>query len=143
MAGNQQAEMHCLSLAAIRPQLTDMEIETQVWLAQNEENNRQIESLPRDVRMQRSHDALAMIKKISDVEAVRASNWSCTPMAVRRLCVLSIGLDEKRARDELRKFDALQRGLMWCQVEKLVDDLENAKRSLCGGDMPGRECENG
>ncbi len=77
-----------------------------------------------------------IVRKISDMEAVRASNWAQAAMSVRRICVLSIGLDERCARYELRKFDALQRGLMWCAMEQLLEDIQQVKSSLCGGDIP-------
>ena len=137
MSNNIRAEHFALRDAALRPQLTELEIETQVRLADMAEQSTRIAAVPKEERMQRSHDALMLIRQIADVETVRAGVWANASPAVRHICVRSIDLPKARAEDALRKFNAFERGRMWMEIDRLVRELEYVKRALNGGGIDG------
>ena len=129
-----------LELAAVAavagPQLTARELETQAFLREMDVVSAQINATPREVRMERAAAVLATIATPADVEAVRAAYWMRLPLAARMVAVMSARMPKERASDALCKFDALERGRIWCEVAKLRAQLEVAQKCMNGGRMP-------
>ena len=126
-----------VAVAAVAgPQLTKQELETKAFLAEMDAVCAQINATPREVRMERSAEVLAMIATPADVEAVRAAYWMRLPMAARMVAVMSARMPKERASDALCKFDALERGRIWCEVAKLRANLEVVQKCMNGGRMP-------
>lgn len=123
--------------AVAGPQLTSAELETQKYLAEFAVVCAQVEATPRELRMERAAAVLATIATPADVEAVRAAYWMRLPLAARMVAVMSARMPKERASDALCKFDALQRGRIWCEVAKLRAQLEIAQKCMNGGRMPG------
>ena len=96
----------------------------------------QINATPREVRMERAAAVLATIATPADVEAVRAAYWMRLPLAARMVAVMSARMPKERASDALCKFDALERGRIWCEVAKLRAHLEVVQKCMNGGRMP-------
>lgn len=130
-----------LEMAAVAavagPQLTKAELETKAFLAEMDAVSAQINATPREVRMERSAAVLATIATPADIEAVRAAYWTRLPLAARMVAVMSARMPKERARDALCKFDALERGRIWVEVEKLRGHLAMAQKCMNGGRMPG------
>lgn len=130
-----------LELAAVAavagPQLTKAELETKAFLAEMDIVCAQINATPREQRMERAAAVLATIATPADVEAVRAAYWMRLPMAARMVAVMSARMPKERASDALCKFDALERGRIWCEVAKLRANLEVVQKCMNGGRMPG------
>lgn len=121
------------------PQLTAAELETKRFLAEMDVISEQINKTPRDVRMERSAAVLAMIVTPADAEAVRAAYWLRVPLAARMVAVMSARMPKERAKDALYKFNALERGRIWVELEKLMGNLQVAQKCMNGGRMPGAE----
>lgn len=137
MAGSQQAEYAALLFAAVHPHLTEQEIQTQVMLAEMAAIAEQVHATPREVKLKHSHAALMAIRQVADVEAVRAAVWAEGSAAVKHICVRLIGLDKTCSKFPLRRFDALQRIRMHDEVDALIRELQEIKRSLNGGSIDG------
>lgn len=127
-----------VAVAAVAgPQLTPLELETKAFLAEMDVISAQINATPREQRMERGAAVLATIATPADVEAVRAAYWMRLPMAARMVAVMSARMPKERASDALCKFDALERGRIWCEVAKLRANLEVVQKCMNGGRMPG------
>ena len=130
-----------LELAAVAavagPQLTKQELETKAFLADMDAVCAQINATPREVRMERSAAVLALIATPADVEAVRAAYWTRLPLAARMVAVLSARMPKERASQALHTFDALERGRIWVEIDKLRANLDVAQKCMNGGRMPG------
>lgn len=130
-----------LEMAAVAavagPQLTAVELETKRFLAEMDVVCAQINATPREVRMERAAAVLATIATPADVEAVRAAYWTRLPLPTRMVAVMSARMPKERASDALNKFDALERGRIWCEVAKLRANLEMVQKCMNGGRMPG------
>lgn len=123
--------------AVAGPQLTAAELETKRFLAEMDEVCAQINATPREVRMERAAAVLATIATPADVEAVRAAYWMRLPLAARMVAVMSARMPKERASDALCKFDALERGRIWCEVAKLRAHMEVVQKCMNGGRMSG------
>lgn len=119
------------------PQLTAAELETKKFLAEMDAISEQINNTPREVRMERSAAVLAMIVTPADAEAVRAAYWLRVPLAARMVAVMSAKMPKERASAALYTFDALERGRIWVELEKLMGNLAVAQKCMNGGRMPG------
>lgn len=125
------------AVAAVNgPVLNTTELETRRLLDDLDVVAQQINSIPKEQRMERSAAVLAQIVKPADAEAVRAAYWLRLPLAVRMVAVMSAKLPKERANDALSKFDAFQRGSMWRSIERLVADLLVVQKCMNGGPMP-------
>lgn len=122
--------------AVAGPTLTKQELETRAFLAEMDVVSAQINATPREQRMERSAAVLAMINTPADVEAIRAAYWTRVPMAARMVAVMSARIPKERASDALCKFNALERGRIWCEVAKLRANLEVVQKCMNGGRMP-------
>jgi hypothetical protein len=129
-------ELAALERAA-DPRLTRAELETKAFLAEMDIISEQINNTPRDVRMERSAAVLAQIVSVADAEAVRAAYWMRVPLPARMVAVMSARLPKERANDALMKFDALERGRIWRELEKLIGHLTVTQKCMNGGRMPG------
>ena len=127
-----------VAVAAVAgPQLTKQELETKAFLADMDAVCAQINATPREVRMERSAAVLAMIATPADVEAVRAAYWMRLPLAARMVAVMSARMPKERASQALHTFDALERGRIWIEIDKLRANLDVAQKCMNGGRMPG------
>lgn len=133
----ERIELAALAQAA-GPQRTAQEIETAAYLADFADTCRKIAETPQDVRMERVQAVRELIVKPADAEAVRASFWLRAPIAARMVAVMSARLPKERANDALMTFDALERGLIWCALDKLVGELGLVQKCMNGGRMPAR-----
>lgn len=126
------------ALAAVAGvQHTSQEIATAAYLAEFAEACRQVAATPQDVRMERVQAVRDLIVKPADAEAVRAAFWMRAPLAARMVAVMSARLPRERAHDALNTFDALERGTMWCAIDKLMGEMSLLQRCMNGGRMPG------
>ena len=123
--------------AVAGPTLTKQELETRAFLAEMDAVSAQINATPREQRMERSAAVLAMISTPADVEAIRAAYWARVPLAARMVAVMSARMPKERARDALNKFNALERGRIWVELDKLQGNLSVVKKCMNGGRMPG------
>ncbi|WP_139144684.1 hypothetical protein [Janthinobacterium sp. MP5059B] len=123
--------------AVAGPTLTKQELETRAFLAEMDAVSAQINATPREQRMERSAAVLAMIATPADVEAIRAAYWTRVPLAARMVAVMSARMPKERARDALNKFNALERGRIWVELDKLQGNLSVVKKCMNGGRMPG------
>lgn len=131
------ARLELAALArAVGVQRTPQEIETLKLLQSMTVNGAQIDATPADVKAERCAEALAAVKLRTDAEAVRAAMWAGMPLRVRRMVCAIGGMQKGRADDELRKFDALERGTIYAAMDTVIRDLEKAKRCMVGGEMP-------
>lgn len=119
------------------PQLTAAELETKRFLAEMDVISAQINATPREQRMERSAAVLAMIVTPADAEAVRAAYWMRVPLAARMVAVMSARMPKERAGEALHRFDALERGRIWVELEKLIGNLTVVQKCMNGGRMPG------
>lgn len=125
------------ALAAVAGvQRTAQEIETAVYLADFAAVCRQVAETPQDVRMERVQAVKDLIVSPADAEAVRAAFWLRAPLAARMVAVMSARLSRERAGDALNTFDAMERGLIWCALQKLVGELGLVQKCMNGGRMP-------
>lgn len=132
---NIHLEMRAVAAVA-GPQLTALELETKAFLAEMDVVSAQINATPREQRMERAAAVLATIATPADVEAVRAAYWMRLPLAARMVAVMSARMPKERASDAMCKFDALERGRIWCEVAKLHGQLEVVQKCMNGGRMP-------
>jgi hypothetical protein len=119
-------------------QRTAQEIETAAYLADFAAICAKIAATPREERMERVQAVRDLIIKPADAEAVRAAYWMRAPIAARMVAVMSARLPKERASDALHTFDALERGLIWCALEKLVGQLGVVQKCMNGGRMPSK-----
>jgi hypothetical protein len=132
---SERIEQAALSRAA-GPQLNAQEAETEAYLASFVEACRQVAATPQDVRMERVQAVKDLIVRPADAEAVRAAYWLRAPLAARMVAVMSARLPRERAGDALHTFDAMERGLIWCALDKLVGELGLIQKCMNGGRMP-------
>lgn len=118
------------------PKQTRAEAETAAFLAEMDGICAAINATPREVRMERSAAVLAMIVKPADAEAVRAAYWMRAPLAARMVAVMAARLPKARAGDALMTFDAMERGMIWIELEKLIGHLSVIQKCAQGGAMP-------
>ncbi|KQQ97430.1 hypothetical protein [Massilia sp. Leaf139] len=121
------------ALAAVGVQRTPQEIATAAYLAEFAAVCESIAATPVEVRIERVQAVRNLLVRPADAEAVRAAFWLRMPLGVRTVAVMSAGLDKARAEDTLNKFDALERGLVWVALDKLVADLQTVKKCMNGG----------
>jgi len=131
----ERVELAALARAA-GPQLNNQEAETYAYLATFAEACRQVAETPQDVRMERVQAVRDLIVKPADAEAMRAAFWLRAPLSARMVAVMSARLPRERANDALNTFDAMERGLMWCALDKLMGELSLIQRCMNGGRMP-------
>jgi len=125
------------AVAAVHgPVLTRAEQETYAMLGKLAATTAHIKTVPREVRVERGADAIAAVATLADIEAVRAAFWKKAPMLVREVAVMSVGMDAKRAGDNLNKFNALERGRINVALQKLMLGLTQVQRCMAGGQMP-------
>lgn len=126
------------ALAAVAGvQHTSQEIATAAYLADFAAACARVAATPQDVRMERVQAVRDLIVKPADAEAMRAAFWLRAPLAARMVAVMSARLPRERAHDALNTFDALERGTMWCAIDKLMGELSLVQRCMNGGRMPG------
>ena len=123
-------------LGVAGPQRTAQEIETAAYLADFVAACRQVADTPQDVRMERVQAVKDLIVNPADAEAVRAAFWLRASLGVRTVAVMSAKLPKERAGDALNTFDAMERGLMWRAIDKLMGELSLVQRCMNGGRMP-------
>jgi hypothetical protein len=122
--------------AAQGPQCTPQEIETAAYLADFAAVCRRVADTPTEVRMERVQAVKDLIVRPADAEAVRAAYWMRAPLAARMVAVMSARMPKERANDALHTFDALERGLVWMALEKLVAQLGVVQKCMNGGRIP-------
>jgi hypothetical protein len=120
-------------------QHTAQEIETSAYLATFVAACKAVAETPLDVRQERCQAVLKMVVKPADAEAVRAAFWLRAPLSARMVAVMSARLHKDRASDALNTFDAMERGLIWCALEKLVSELGVVQKCMQGGRMPQKQ----
>ncbi|MEH6434231.1 hypothetical protein [Massilia sp. DD77] len=129
-----------LELAALAsvagPRATPEEINTYAYLADFAAVCEQVARVPEEVRQERVQALRAIVARPVDVEAMRAAFWLRAPLAARMVAVMSAKLPKERAGDTLNKFDALERGLIWVALERLMADLAQVQKCMQGGAMP-------
>lgn len=131
----ERVELAALAAAA-GPQRSPLEISTSVYLADFTAACAAVCAVPEDVRQERIMALRAIVARPSDVEAMRAAVWLNAPIGARMVAVLSAGLPKARADDCLNKFNALERGLVWIALQKLLADLGQIQKCMQGGAMP-------
>lgn len=119
--------------AASGPQRTAQEIETAAYLAEFVAACRQVADTPIDVRHERVQAVRDLLVRPTDAEAMRAAVWLRAPIGARMVAVLSAKLPKERAGDALNTFDALERGLVYVSLEKLVRELGLIQKCMNGG----------
>jgi hypothetical protein len=122
--------------AAAGPQRSPLEISTSAYLADFTAACELVARVPEDVRQERIQALRGIVARPSDVEAMRAAVWLNAPTGARMVAVLSAGLPKARAEDSLNKFDALERGLIWVALQRLLADLAQVQKCMQGGAMP-------
>lgn len=135
MSGSFKNELSAIG-AISGPQITRAELETKKYIAEMTQVAAEIAATPKDVKAERGAAALAAIRQKSDMEAVRAAFWTGASLPAKKVALMAARLQKERAGDTLNKFDALERGLTFIAIEKLIKDLEVIKRCMCGGEMP-------
>ena len=115
------------------PLITPAELATKQLIAEMDAVEAQIAATPKDVRLERSAAVLAGIVTAADAEAVRSLYWTKTPLAARRVACMAGNLHRDRANDALKKFDALDRGIVHLALDRLIHDLQNLQRCMNGG----------
>lgn len=115
---------------------TAQEIETAAYLAEFVAVCRRVAETPTEIRMERVQAVKDLIVRPADAEAVRAAYWLKAPLPARMVAVMSARLPKERAGDALNKFDAMERGLIWIALEKLVGQLGIVQKCMQGGRMP-------
>jgi hypothetical protein len=135
MAGAHQNELAALARAALRPQFTPLEIETQIRLAEADDITRRINDTPADVKLERTLSALEAIRDFSSIEHRRASSWAKVSARARRIAVALIGSPKERANEDLKRFNAFDRGRIWCEIDSLIADLQRIQKCMQGGDV--------
>jgi hypothetical protein len=144
MAGAHQTELAALARAVSRPHFTDLEIETQIRLAEYDDIGRRINETPADLKLERTLAALEAIRDHSSIELRRASAWSKVGAAARRIAVGLVGFPKERANEDLKRFNAFERGRIWCEIDSLIADLKRIQKCMQGGDVPQADsCEWG
>lgn len=129
-----------LAVAAVAgPQLTRAELETKAFLADMDIISAHIEAMPREQRMERSAAVLAQIVRPADAEAVRAAYWMRAPLPARMVAVMAARLKKERANDALATFNALERGMVWMELEKLLANLATIQKCMQGGKVPANK----
>jgi hypothetical protein len=121
------------ALAAVGVQRTPQEIETAAYLAEFAAVCAQIAATPAEERIERVQAVRNLLVRPADAEAVRAAFWMRQAEGVRAVAVLAAGLDKGRAKDTLNKFSALERGLVWVALSKLIADLQTVQKCMNGG----------
>lgn len=128
------------ALAAVAgPQRTAQEIETAAYLADFAAACKQVEETPLEVRQERCQAVLKLLVRPADAEAVRAAYWMRAPLPARMVAVMAARLPRERANDALNTFDAFERGLIWCALDKLVGELGLVQKCMNGGRMPAKQ----
>ena len=123
-------------LSVVGPQRTPEEINTYAYLAEFAAVCEQVARVPEEVRQERVQALRAIVARPVDVEAMRAAFWMRAPLAARMVAVMAARLPKERANDALNKFDALERGLIWVALERLMSDLTQVQKCMQGGAMP-------
>lgn len=122
------------ALAAVAgPQRSQQEIETAAYLAEFAAACKAHDETPLDVRQERVQAVRDMLVRAKDAEAVRAAYWLRAPLSARMVAVMSARLPKDRASDALNKFDAMERGLIWSALQRLVNELETIQKCMNGG----------
>ena len=134
---SERIELAALARAA-GPQLNAQEIETARYLAEFAAACENVVNTPLDVRQERVEAVRKLLIKPADAEAVRAAFWLRSPIAARMVAVMSAKLPKERAHDALNTFDALERGMVWCALERLCGELQIVQKCMNGGRMPAR-----
>jgi hypothetical protein len=133
----ERIELAALASAA-GPQRTPQEIETYAMLAEMDAITKRLNAMTPEQRQERSHAVLSQCVRASDAEAVRAAFWMRAPLPARMVAVMSVRLPKERAHNALSTFDALERGLIWVALDRLIGDLQDLKKCMNGGRMPAR-----
>ena len=115
------------------PQHTAQEIETAAYLADFAAVCRQVAETPQDVRQERVQAVRDLIVRPADAEAVRAAYWLRAPLAARMVAVMSAKLPRDRAGDALNTFGAMERGMIWCALDRLAGELAIVQKCMNGG----------
>jgi hypothetical protein len=129
-------ERAALAQVAPKPRQTRAEAETQAFLADMDLVSAAINSMPRDQRMERSAAVLEHCVTPVDAEAARAAYWLRVPLPARMVAVMAARLKKERAHHGLAAFDALERGMIWMELDKLIANLSVVQKCMNGGRMP-------
>jgi hypothetical protein len=122
------------ALAAVAgPQHTAQEIETAAYMASFAAVCRQVAETPQDVRQERVQAVRDLLVRPADAEAVRAAYWMRAPLAARMVAVMAARLPRERAGDALHTFNAMERGQVWCALDKLAGELAIVQKCMNGG----------
>jgi hypothetical protein len=132
-------QLAALAAAVAGPQRTAQEIETSAYLADFAAACREVEATPREVRMERVQAVRELLVRPADAEAVRAAYWLRATLPARMVAVMAARLPRERASDALMTFDAMERGLIWMALEKLVGELGLVQKCMQGGRMPQKQ----
>lgn len=138
----------------VGPQITTAEIDTQLLLSKTfDAPAAQIAALTTEQKRAISAQALdacgrknitfernAAVKNgsisASDAEAVRAAYWSQQKQGPRLVAVIAGGMSKDRADKALGTFTAMERGVTWMAIDRLIDDLRTIQLCMNGGTMP-------
>lgn len=124
------------ALAAATVQRSSLEVTTAAYLAEFTAVCASVAAVPEDVRQERIAALRAIVARPADVEAMRAAFWLNAPEGARLVAVMAAGLPKTRAKDALNKFDAMERGVIWVALQKLLADLGQVQKCMQGGRMP-------
>lgn len=126
-------QLAAIAAAVAGPQRTAQEIETSAYLADFAAVCRRVAETPLDVRQERVQAVRDLLVRPADAEAVRAAFWMRATLSARMVAVMSAGLPKDRASDALMTFSAMERGKVWCALQKLVGELGIVQKCMNGG----------
>lgn len=88
-------------------------------------------------------EALSLLHKASNKEAVQAAHWAGLEPEFKLFVVWRAGLAKERANDALAKFNAFERKKIWQVMEKTINACEVGKRAMQGGSVPVQDKKTG
>lgn len=83
-------------------------------------------------------EALAVLARQSNKEAVQAAHWMRLEPDFRLFVVWKAKLNRDRANDALSTFTAAERRTIWRVMEMTKQNCEVGQRAMLGGSMPDR-----
>lgn len=124
---------------AAGPQLTREELESLAWISRQREADAQMAQKTPEQRRAISAQAMKLIVKPEDQEAVRAMFWNGARVPARRVAVMAGGLPKEHANKPLSSFDAIMRSGINREIERLIVDLRTIQKCMNGGHVAAAE----
>lgn len=132
-----RSELAAIQRAVKGPQRTTQELETLRLLQAMNFADAQRDATPPEVRHERCAAVLAGMVKPAGAEAVRARKWVDAKLPAKRVAVMCGGFPKERAEERLASFNAVERGRIWYEIEKLIGELKEIQKCMNGGTVPG------